>query len=106
MSQVNYICIVYFIDAIANQAIENNKFEFWRASKDYVERTCSSLLKKIANRIAGSAPFDEILPAASDWDHLRCQKILNCDITNKINPGLRWFEVFTIWCKFVCNKHN
>lgn len=49
-------------DELANQSLNQNKGEFLRASKPFIERTCSSLFKRIANRIAGSAPFDEILP--------------------------------------------
>lgn len=54
--------LLNILDEIANQSLNQNKGEFLRASKPFIERTCSNLFKKIANRIAGSSPFDDILP--------------------------------------------
>ncbi|XP_077289399.1 circadian clock-controlled protein daywake-like [Arctopsyche grandis] len=50
------------LDSIANEVLNQNKGEFLRASKPFIERTCSNLFKKIANRISGSFPLDELLP--------------------------------------------
>jgi len=47
---------------LANQLVTNNKAEFLRAIKPYVERTTSNIVKKIANRIASAYTYDDIIP--------------------------------------------
>ncbi|CAG9107166.1 unnamed protein product [Plutella xylostella] len=46
----------------ANEAINQNRGEFLKASKPYVEKTASKILLETANKIASTFPIDDLLP--------------------------------------------
>lgn len=45
-----------------NAAINENRGEFLRAVKPYLESTVSKLFLDIANKVAKDIPYDEVLP--------------------------------------------
>lgn len=46
----------------ANEAINQNRAEFLRASKPYLEKTVSKLILNMANKISGTFPLEDLLP--------------------------------------------